>query len=104
MFLILCGNPILRKYSQFNTLIFFCYLDLRSRVISSGFVYLYHLPDDSSWSKLDLSHPSRIVSTEQEHVNAVAIGDDGAGPCIVIATEGSFITVIQWRRKTVLSQ
>ena len=72
-----------------------------SHVITSGFVYLYHLPDDSSWSKLDLSQPSRIVSTEQEHVNAVAIGDDGAGPCIVIATEGSFITVIQWRRKSI---
>ena len=40
------------------------------------------------------------MNTQQEHVNAVAIGDDGGGPCIVIATDGSFLTVIQWRRRS----
>ena len=33
-------------------------------------------------------------------MNAVAIGDDGGGPCVVIATDGSFLTVIQWRRRS----
>ena len=63
-------------------------------------MFLYHLPSDKSWRSLNLSQPSRIVSTHQEHINAVAIGDDGAGPCVVIATEGNFLTVIQWRRQT----
>lgn len=66
----------------------------------SGFVYLYHLPNKDSWTNLDLSKPASIVNTQQEHVNAVAIGDDGGGPCVVIATDGSFLTVIQWRRRT----
>lgn len=63
-------------------------------------MYLYHLPTVKSWRSLNLSQPSRIISTHQEHINSVAIGDDGAGPCVVIATEGSFLTVVQWRRQT----
>lgn len=61
----------------------------------SGFVFLYHLPSVKSWRSLNLTQPSRIVSTHQEHINAMAIGDDGAGPCVVIATEGTFLTVTQ---------
>ena len=57
------------------------------------------MPNEESWNNLDLSRSASIVTTHQEHVNAIAIGDDGGGPCIVIATDGSFLTVIQWRRK-----
>ena len=62
-------------------------------------MYLYHVPNEDSWNSLDLSKPASIINTQQEHINAVAIGDDGGGPCIVIATDGSFLTVIQWRRR-----
>ena len=62
-------------------------------------MYVYHLPNEDSWNNLDLSKPASIINTQQEHINAVAIGDDGGGPCIVIATDGSFLTVIQWRRR-----
>ena len=81
--------------------VFFCFVCFSGFVFYfSGFVYLYHLPTDKSWTSLDLSQPSRIVSTNQDHINAIAIGDDGGGPCVVIATEGTFLTVVQWRRKT----
>ncbi|OWF47643.1 uncharacterized protein LOC110454100 [Mizuhopecten yessoensis] len=64
----------------------------------TGKVFLYLVKGDSDLLHLDLSIPVAIYDTDSEHVNSVAIGDDGNGPVLAIATEHSFITLVRWTR------
>ena len=67
--------------------------------VIEGKVFLYHIPDDNLWDSLNLEKPSQLIKTSVDHVNDIAIGDDGGGPVIVIATSGYCIHVIQFRRQ-----
>ncbi|KAL5012150.1 hypothetical protein ScPMuIL_010701 [Solemya velum] len=64
-----------------------------------GSVFLYHLQSKEDWQGLDLSKPNHSFHTGSEHINAMAIGDDGAGPVLAIATEDPVIHIVRWRRK-----
>lgn len=57
------------------------------------------MPSDSAWDNLDLTKPDHTICTGHEHVNGIIIGDDGAGPFVVIATERHMITWVQFRHK-----
>ncbi|XP_033743259.1 uncharacterized protein LOC117329424 [Pecten maximus] len=64
----------------------------------SGKVFLYLVKEDKDLFNIDLSRPVAVYDTDSEHVNSVAIGDDGNGPVLAIATEHNFITLVRWTR------
>jgi len=63
-----------------------------------GVVFLYLIGHDDDLSTLKIDQPTKTLKLEADHVNSIAIGDDGAGPVITIATEQSFISVFRWCR------
>jgi hypothetical protein len=65
---------------------------------------MYHLPSDRDWDNLNLATPSRVIQTSHDHINAVAIGDDGDGPYVVIATEGCSFLLVKYRRQKASSK
>lgn len=79
------------------------YVTIRGSILAigcrAGSVFLYHMPSDSAWDNLDLTKPDHTICTGHEHVNGIIIGDDGAGPFVVIATERHMITWVQFRHK-----
>ncbi|XP_060065295.1 uncharacterized protein LOC132545616 [Ylistrum balloti] len=64
----------------------------------TGKVFLYLVKEDADLFNIDLSEPVGVYDTDSEHVNSVAIGDDGNGPVLAISTEHSWITLVRWTR------
>ncbi|XP_061184545.1 uncharacterized protein LOC133192569 [Saccostrea echinata] len=61
-----------------------------------GVIHVYHVPTEESLLKLDLSK-STVIHLNSEHVNAIAIGDDGSRPVVAVATDTvGIMHVIRW--------
>eukprot|EP00105_Crassostrea_gigas_P033448 XP_011456834.1 PREDICTED: uncharacterized protein LOC105348925 [Crassostrea gigas] len=61
-----------------------------------GIVHVYHVPQERDLQNLDL-RKNIAISLDCEHINAIAIGDDGSRPVIAVATDVvGVIHVIRW--------
>ncbi|XP_062596445.1 uncharacterized protein LOC134257883 [Saccostrea cucullata] len=61
-----------------------------------GVVHVYHVPTEKSLLDLDLNK-STVIPLNCEHVNAIAIGDDGSRPVVAVATDTvGIMHVIRW--------
>lgn len=61
-----------------------------------GIVHVYHVPQERDLQNLDL-RKNTTISLDCEHINAIAIGDDGSRPVIAVATDVvGVIHVIRW--------
>lgn len=57
---------------------------------------MYHVPQERDLQNLDL-RKNIVISLDCEHINAIAIGDDGSRPVIAVATDVvGVIHVIRW--------
>ena len=62
----------------------------------SGVVYMYLVKNIEDMKSLDLTLPAAKLTVEAEHVNHIAIGDDGSSPLVAIATEQLHLSLFKF--------
>ena len=61
-------------------------------------MFLYLVRDIDDFRKLDLSKPATKLTVEAEHINHIAIGDDGICPLVAIATEHLQLSLFRFHK------
>ncbi|XP_023932523.1 uncharacterized protein LOC106174576 [Lingula anatina] len=62
-----------------------------------GHVHLFYIEDDQDFLQLDLTQATSVVKTGYSNISALDFGDNGFGPCAVIATDtGRKLKVVHW--------
>ncbi|XP_076117790.1 uncharacterized protein LOC143085380 [Mytilus galloprovincialis] len=61
-----------------------------------GVVYMYLVKDIENMKSLDLTKPAAKLTVEADHVNHIAIGDDGSSPLVAIATEQLHLSLFKF--------